>query len=142
MSGEREDVSDGTNGEFNDSCEPVSCPNPKCNQEFMDLDEDFWEHGNTDVDCHRCKHPAECVSSMQDEKRPSKIFYVYKCVPCRIKFTRKIPAMKRHCPSCKTKYRMFWHLLLKLPRHVKRPPRKVPLQSAQELFPFPEQGSF
>lgn len=138
MSEENSSVSKGEAVEWDDGCEPVACPNPKCNQELMDLDEDFWEHGNTEVDCRKCRQPVECVSSMQDEKRPSKIFYVYKCAPCRITFTRKIPAMKRHCPSCKTKYRMFWHLLLKLPGHLKRLGRKVPLQSAQESFPFSE----
>ena len=131
MGGEKEYTSNRDGGEFYDGCEPVPCPNPKCSQEFMDLDEDFWMHGNMDVDCRKCKQPAECVSSMQDENRPSKIIYVYKCVPCKITFTRMIPAMRRYCPSCRTKYRMFWHLLLRLPGYPSAPPpRKALIPSA------------
>ena len=120
MSGEKEHVLKGEGAEFDDGCEPVTCPNPKCNQELMDLDEDFWEHGNSDIDCRKCKQPAAHVSSMYSLKRPSKVIYVYTCAPCVIKFTRKIPAMKRHCPSCREEFYMFWNLLLGLPGHLSK----------------------
>ncbi len=131
MSTEKENISNAESAGFNDGCEPVACPNPQCNQELMDLDEDFWEHGNSDIDCRKCKQPAEHVGSLASRKRPSKSIYIYKCAPCEIKFTRKIPAMKRHCPSCKEEIYMFWNLLLGLPGHSsKRPRQKVVLQSA------------
>ncbi len=131
MSGEKEHVLNQERVIIYDGCEPVACPNPQCNQELMDLDEDFWEHGNSDIDCRKCKQPAEHVGSMQSDKRPSKSIYVYACAPCKIKFTRTIPAMRRKCPICKEKFYMFWNLLLGLPGHSsKRPRRQVMLQSA------------
>jgi len=132
VSTEKENVSNGEGTEFDDGCEPVACPNPQCKQELMDLDEDFWEHGNSDIDCRKCKQPAEHVSCMYSDKRPSKVFYVYTCAPCNIKFRRKIPAMSRKCPVCNEKFYMFWNLLLGLPGHSsKRPRRKAYLvQSA------------
>ena len=117
MSGEKENISRQQESEFDDGCDPVTCPNPKCNQELMDLDQDFWEHGNSDIDCRKCKQPAEHVGSLSSRRRPSKSVYVYKCAPCNIKFMRKIPAMKRYCPSCKEEIYMFWNLLLGLPGH-------------------------
>lgn len=116
---------------FDDGCEPAICPNPDCNQIFFDLDEDFWEHGNSDVECRKCKQPVKHVGSINSKKRPSKSIYIYKCVPCKIKFTRRIPAMKRRCPNCKEEFFMFWNLLLGLPGHsANRPCRKALLQSA------------
>ena len=116
MSASSEDALKEPDSEFHDGCEPVECPNPKCNQVFLDLDEDFLDE-TAEIECRKCKRLAKCIGSMQDVQRPSKSIYVFKCDPCKVKFTRKIPAMKRYCPSCKTHYRMFWHLLLKLPSY-------------------------
>jgi DNA-directed RNA polymerase subunit M/transcription elongation factor TFIIS len=116
--------------EQHDGCEPVTCPNPKCNQVFLDLDQDFWERGNENIDCRKCKERARFVSSMQDRKKPSKIIYMYRCDSCKAKFTRKIPGMKKFCASCKTEYYMFWNLLLKLPGYsASRPPEYTMLES-------------
>lgn len=130
MSAESGNASQEQPIEIYDGCESVTCPNPKCNQVLMDLDEVFLE-GNSEIDCRKCKQPAEHVASLSFRKRPSKSIYVFKCAPCKIKFTRTIPAMKRHCPRCKEEIYMFWNLLLGLPGHSSRQPRrKALLQSA------------
>jgi len=113
----KEHILKGDTSGFYDGCEPVSCPNPDCNQDLMDLDEDFWEHGDAVIHCRRCKQPAKHVGSLGARTKPSKTIYMFKCAPCKIKFTRRIPGMKRHCPSCKEEIYMFWNLLLGLPGH-------------------------
>jgi len=127
----KESVSKEKKGEFYDGCEPVKCPNPSCGQELMDLDEDFFDPGPPEIKCRRCGEPAEQVGHINSDLRPGKCTYMFKCVPCNVKFTRKIPGMRRRCPNCNEKFYMFWNLLLGLPpRSSNRPRRKAALQSA------------
>lgn len=132
MTQENEVVSKNVkSGVLEDGCESVTCPNPDCNQVFLDLDEDFWQRGNSDIECRKCKQPIEHVGCLSSRNRPSKSIYIYRCVTCNINFTRKIPAMKKRCPSCKEEFYMFWNLLLGLPGlSVKRPEKKMAMQSA------------
>ena|GEM_PF-6225621 len=115
---------------FSDGLEPIVCPNPKCGQELVDLDEDFWDSGPAEIRCRKCGEPAGHVGQIISDQRPGKCTYVFRCVPCDVKFTRRVPGMGRRCPNCKEVFRMFWNLLLGLPsRSSKRPLRKAALQT-------------
>ena len=132
MSAEREQTLNKERVVFYDGCEPISCPNLKCGQELMDLDEDFFDPGPPEIKCRKCGELAEHVGHINSDSRPSKCTYIFKCVPCNAKFMRRIPGMRRRCPNCNETFTMFWNLLLSLPpRSSNRPRQKaVLLQSA------------
>jgi len=96
-------------GEEDDGSEPVTCPNPGCNHDLMDVDEDFWDP-TPDVHCHKCKRPAKHVSFFVGSRKRG--VHMFKCVSCKNRFGVRNPLMKRRCPNCKDEITMYWDYLM------------------------------
>lgn len=96
-------------GEDGDGCEPATCPNPGCNQNLLDVDEEFWDP-TPDVRCHKCggtvKHVGFFVGSRKRGVRQ------FKCLSCGNRFGVRNPVMKRRCPNCKDEIIMYWDYLM------------------------------
>ena len=100
-------------GEGDDSCEPAACPNSGCNQNLLDVDEDFWDP-TPDVHCHKCGGAVKHIGFFVGSRKRG--VHQFKCVSCGHRFGVRNPVMKRRCPNCKEEITMYWDYLMGGPR--------------------------
>ena len=116
MSKEKKDLIE-SRVELHDGCEPVPCPNVKCNYIFLDLHKVFFINGDEKAPCRKCKKTARYINSFLVGKDTGILNHWYKCDECQVFTRRRIPIMKKFCPNCKEEYKMFWSILGGLPGH-------------------------